>query len=137
MNEQRFGKEIKDYLTQGLELTPAQAARLARTREEALARQRVSLLARFGLAPTLLPAWAGRAFGPLGIIGGAHWLVRWMLPIAILVAALTGYQQYQALQQAEDDAPFAEIDSELLKSELPIDAYLDQGFKQWLKDEGR
>ena len=89
MNEQRFGNEIKGLLNQGLDMTPAQLARLARAREQALAHQRVSMLARLGIAPSAVPAWAGRAFGPLGVIGGAHWLVRWMLPLAIVVAALS------------------------------------------------
>lgn len=135
MNEQRFGNEIKGLLNQGLDMTPAQLARLARAREQALAHQRVSMLARLGIAPSAVPAWAGRAFGPLGVIGGAHWLIRWMLPLAIVVAAAVGYQQYQAAQQADEESPFTEIDAELLKSELPIDAYLDRGFKQWLKGE--
>lgn len=136
MNEERFGKEIKGYLNQGLDLPPAQAERLARAREQALARQRVSILGRLGITPALVPAWAGRAFGPLGVFGGSGF-ARFALPVLIAVAAAVGYQQYQSMQQPDDDAPFADIDTELLKSELPIDAYLDHGFKQWLKGEGQ
>ena len=32
-----------------------------------------------------------------------------------------------------DIAELAEIDSQLLTDDLPIDAYLDRGFQNWLK----
>ncbi len=48
----------------------------------------------------------------------------------VLLAALTfGYQQWTAYQQAEE---LASIDTQLLSSDLPIDAYLDRGFQTWL-----
>jgi hypothetical protein len=125
MNEQRFGREIKAYLNQSLDLAPTTLDRLKAAREAALAKQR---------APgfELVPAWAGRAFGSLGLGAGA---ARWLAPIVIAAAALFGYQQWQASQAPLEEDPMAEIDTELLKGDLPIDAYLDKGFKQWLKGE--
>ena len=49
----------------------------------------------------------------------------------MLVAALGfGYQQWHTVQQVHE---FEEIDLHLLASDLPIDAYLDRGFQNWLR----
>ena len=60
-------------------------------------------------------------------MGGRGWL--W-LGIALIMAAGFGYQQWQAYQQLTD---IEETDAAILSSELPIDAYLDRGFQNWLK----
>ncbi|MET0440381.1 MAG: DUF3619 family protein [Casimicrobiaceae bacterium] len=44
--------------------------------------------------------------------------------------AAFGWQQWQAVQQVRE---FEELDAQLLSSDLPIDAYLDRGFQNWLK----
>ena len=49
---------------------------------------------------------------------------------AILAAAAFGWQQWQAFQQVREAE---EIDTLILTSDLPIDAYLDRGFQVWLK----
>ena len=41
-----------------------------------------------------------------------------------------GVQQWQAYQQLRD---IEETDAAILSSDLPIDAYLDRGFQNWLK----
>ena len=41
-----------------------------------------------------------------------------------------GYQQWHAMQQVRE---FEELDLHLLASDLPIDAYLDGGFQNWLR----
>ncbi len=48
----------------------------------------------------------------------------------LVVAAVVGYQQWQAYQQLRD---IEETDAAILSSDLPIDAYLDRGFQNWLK----
>jgi len=56
-----------------------------------------------------------------------------LLPVALLVAGLAGiyaWQQNQTLAEIE------EIDALLLTDELPLDAYLDRGFQDWLKKRG-
>jgi hypothetical protein len=56
--------------------------------------------------------------------------VRWV-GVALLVAAVGfGYQQWHAVQQVRE---FEELDLHLLASDLPIDAYLDRGFQNWLR----
>ena len=57
--------------------------------------------------------------------------VRW-LGVALLVAvAGFGYQQWRSMQQVYE---FEDIDLHLLASDLPIDAYLDRGFQNWLRN---
>ena len=55
---------------------------------------------------------------------------RLWIGIALIVAAGFGYQQWQAYQQLND---IEETDAAILSSDLPIDAYLDRGFQNWLK----
>ena len=57
---------------------------------------------------------------------------RLWLGIAIIVAAGFGYQQWQVYQQVND---LVELDAQILSSDLPIDAYLDQGFRNWLAND--
>jgi hypothetical protein len=56
--------------------------------------------------------------------------VRVVLPIAILIAGMSGVYTWQQYQRA---AEVEEIDAQLLTDDLPIDAYLDRGFQNWLK----
>ena len=48
----------------------------------------------------------------------------------MLVAAAAGVYTWQQNQRI---AELEEIDSQLLTDDLPIDAYLDRGFQNWLK----
>ena len=47
--------------------------------------------------------------------------------LAIAAAAIYTWQQNQRVAEIVD------IDSALLTDDLPIDAYLDRGFQNWLK----
>ena len=123
-----FAKKITTYLDHGVaDLKAGTAYRLQLARTEALAR-----LADPKRAPATQAAVAragnggGTAAGGRGM-GGRGWL--W-LGIALIVAAGFGYQQWQAYQQLND---IEETDAAILSSELPIDAYLDRGFQNWLK----
>ena len=55
---------------------------------------------------------------------------RLWLGIALIAAASLGYQQWLAWQAVSE---LEETDAALLASDLPIDAYLDRGFQNWLK----
>jgi len=73
-------------------------------------------------------AWADNIVGRMG--GWGAFALRVLLPIALLVgsgAALYGWQQNRLAAEVE------EIDAQLLTDDLPIDAYLDRGFQNWLK----
>lgn len=120
MNEIQFGNKVRQILNQGLELDAATAQRLSAAREAALARQRPE--------PTPALAWADNVLGRFDGWGGLAFYV--ILPLAVLligVAAAYTWQQNQRLAELE------EIDAQLLTDDLPIDAYLDRGFQNWLK----
>ena len=118
--ELQFGHRIRQAIGQGVTVRPEIAARLASARGQALEH----------LAPETAPAaaWAGGVVGGIGGWGG--FALRVLLPLALLFgsgAALYAWQQNQRAAEVE------EIDSLLLTDELPIDAYLDRGFQNWLK----
>lgn len=120
MNADRLGARMRGLLNQSLSQIDAdKLRRLQAAREQALQRHRVS---GFELAP----AWAGRMFGPLGPLGATS---RWVVPVAFVMLAFIGLQYWQNSQP--DD--LSDLDAAVLKSELPIDAYLDQGFQSWLR----
>ena len=111
--------QLRQLLNQGIKVRPEVAERLRKARELALERQRAE--------PAPVVAWADNVVGDVGWGGLA---LRVLLPLALLVASgatLYNWQQNRVAQEVE------EIDSMLLTDELPIDAYLDRGFQNWLK----
>ena len=119
MNEDRFGEHVRQLLNQGTDIDAATAERLRAARELALSRQR----------PEPAPAlrWADNVLGSFGGWGGIS--LRLLLPAVLLVAAVATLYTWQQNQSAVEAA---EIDAELLSDELPIEAYLDRGFQDWL-----
>jgi hypothetical protein len=120
MNEMQFGNRIRQILNQGITVRPDIAKRLQQARERALARQRPQP------APAL--AWADNAIGRVGGWGGLA--LRVLLPLAMLLASAAAIYTWQQNQRADE---LEEIDTQLLTDDLPIDAYLDRGFQNWLK----
>ena len=123
MNELQFGSRIRHILNQGTQLAPSIAERLAKARQLALSRQRaerVSVLRWadnvLGGDPTEGPVWETWA--------------RVLVPAAALIIAVAGIYNWQEKQRL---AEIVEIDAQLLTDDLPIDAYLDRGFQNWLK----
>jgi hypothetical protein len=123
MNEMQFGNKVRQILNRGLAGVDATAAeRLRAARERALARQRAEL------SPAM--AWADNAVGRVGGWGGLAWRI--VLPIAMLALAVGTLQYWQ---QDKRIAEIEELDAQLLTDDLPIDAYLDRGFQDWLKQQ--
>jgi hypothetical protein len=127
VNESQFARTITAALNAALGVSPETAARLKVARERALERHRVA----GGEV-----AWAGRSGALLG--GPSHLLTRIVLPVAFLVAAAIGLQHWQdaqraARQFAQQAAEVEEIDAGLLTGDLPIKAYIDEDFQEWLK----
>jgi hypothetical protein len=120
MNEPQFGNKVRQILNQGLRLNDATVSRLKAAREQALARQRPEP------APAL--AWADNVIGSFG--GWAGISVRVIAPIAVLVVGLASIYSWERNQRVRE---VEEIDALLLTDDLPIDAYLDRGFQNWLK----
>jgi hypothetical protein len=120
MNEMHFGNRIRQVLNQGLRLNARQAERLHAARERALTARRPE--------PVGALAWADNVLGSFG--GWSGLSLRLVAPLAALtvsVAALYTWQQNRVISD------LAEIDSMLLTDDLPIDAYLDRGFQNYLK----
>jgi hypothetical protein len=124
--EQDFAKKITGYLDNGTaSLKAGTAYRLQLARQEALAR-----LADPHRAAELRTA---HAFAGGGTAGGGRSLWtsgKLWLGILLIAAVGLGYQQWQAYQQLAD---VEETDAAILSSDLPIDAYLDRGFQNWLR----
>jgi hypothetical protein len=119
MNEMQFGDRVRHILNQGLELKPHARERLRAAREQALARQRPEP------APAL--AWADNVIGGFGGWGGFS--LRILAPMVALLVAVAAIYNWQ---QARVVADIEEIDAMLLTDDLPIDAYLDRNFHNWL-----
>ena len=123
MNEKELAKKIVQRLDQGLgrirqgTLYKLQSARLA-----ALDRYRTAPQPVLGLA------WAGDV--AFRISHSRYVNARNMLALGLLLLSLIGVTYWQLAIQSSDTA---EIDANLLTSELPINAYLDSGFEAWLK----
>jgi hypothetical protein len=67
----------------------------------------------------------------VGDFGGWTGLsLRLLVPIAML---LIGFGAIYTWQQNQRAAEVEEIDAQLLTGDLPIDAYLDRGFQNYLK----
>lgn len=120
MNEQKFGYEIKQQLDRTLNFEPSTLGRLKAAREQALARQRLS-------RPAFALAWVDAVVGRLPGVPASAGIV---LAGTTLVLALFGVQYWQKMPTVEE---IADIDTALLTSDLPINAYLDSNFDTWLK----
>jgi hypothetical protein len=124
--EDELALRIAKLLDEGAEgLGAEKRERLAAARQLALARHRGRT------APALVPAWAGpfSRFTEQSVLG-----VRYLVPLAALILGLIGVVYVNTSNVASD---IADIDAGLLTDELPISAYLDQGFDSWLKRSSR
>ena len=130
-HDREFAKKLTSYLdagTAGLKAGTAYKLQLARA--EALARLRDPKRAP---AVRMTPALAGAGAGT-GTTGSGPStrpiFYKVGLAVLLIAAAALGYQQWQAYQVIAD---LEETDAAILSSDLPIDAYLDRGFQNWLK----
>jgi hypothetical protein len=129
-----FAKKLTGYLDQGTaEIKAGTAYRLQLARAKAVAGLTDPRRAR---APESRLAHAFVGGGAAGPAGGRSLSsnARLWLGIAFIVAAGFGYQQWRAYQQVSE---IEDLDVQILSSDLPIDAYLDQGFRNWLARDER
>jgi hypothetical protein len=120
MDEQQFGKRVRQILGKRAIVEARAAERLRAARERALARQRREPLSAL--------EWAHETVAGLGGWRGVS--ARIVVPLAALVLGLSVLHVWQQKQRL---GQLAEIDAMLLAGELPLDAYLDRGFQNWLK----
>jgi Protein of unknown function (DUF3619) len=128
--DKEFANKLTAYLDRSAaNLKAGTAYKLQLARQAALARL---ALPQRATAMRLTPALAGAGAGTntAGGSPGFRTGFKLWLGILLIVAAGFGYQQWQAYQQLTD---LEETDAAILASDLPIDAYLDRGFQNWLK----
>ena len=125
-----FARKIAAHLDRGTaDLKSGTAYRLQQARGTALAR--LSGADAHVAAPALAGARTLAGLPGHGTHSRSLWSSgRLWLGIALIAAASVGYQQWLAWQQLAD---LEETDAALLSSDLPIDAYLDRGFQNWIK----
>jgi hypothetical protein len=136
-NEDLFAKKIAGYLDRDsallrsgtayrLQLARAKALdRLADAVAEGAPASSVTLSGAHGLAG------GGVAGGHGGLRGHPLWSSRGLwIGIALIIVGSVVFQQWRESQAATE---IEETDAAILSSELPIDAYLDRGFHNWLK----
>ena len=119
MTEDDLARRIVAQLDRSLtELPTTTVRKLETARATALARYRTG-----GTSTDQL--WLGRLLGSRGLRKGLA--MRLVLPVAIVIASLTGLIYWQSASQYEE-----ELDTGLLAGELPLHAYIDPGFDTWL-----
>ena len=124
--EDELATRIARLLDEGTDrLSAEQRDRLAQARRLALSKQQART------APVPVPVLAGpfSRFTEQSVFG-----VRYVVPFAALLLGLIGVVYVHTGGVASD---IADIDVGLLTDELPISAYLDQGFDSWLKRSSR
>jgi len=125
--ETEIAKKLAGYLDVG-------AAGLKAGTAYRLQQARAAALARLSDPQPLQNLQMSHALAGGGMLGGrrAPWGgVRLWVGVAVFAAvAAFGWQQWKAVQQVRE---FEELDAQILASDLPIDAYLDRGFQNWLK----
>jgi len=127
-DQDQFAKKITEYLDAGTaDLRAGTVYKLQQARAKALAK----LEPARGTQTELVHALAGRAGNSIGGIRRGVWLG---FGVLLLAAGIFGYQQWHAYQYTRD---LAELDLQILTSDLPIDAYVDRGFQTWLTSDQR
>ncbi len=124
MNEKDFSSRIAAQLDRGTsELKAGTAYRLQLAREAAMARY----------ADPRRAAELGLAGAGGGTLGGARHLlsdIRLWIGILVIAGSVVYYQQWKLTQQVRE---ITDTDAAILTSDLPIEAYVDTGFQNWLK----
>jgi hypothetical protein len=125
MNERETGTKWKRDLDASLEdIPPRVLDRLKAARQAAVARSRQHEAAHgftWSAAGVRLLGDPARRVGP-----------RYWVPLAALMAGLAVIYYWHGISAPQDPEEI-----ELLAGELPINAYLDRGFDQWLNDSSR
>lgn len=135
-NDQELAKKITTLLDQGnRDLKQGTAYRLQLARQAALEK-----MANRGHSPLSMPSGVLAGAGGTGNFGSVGPKRRLFADYRVWIAilALAGgayfYDYWQVMQQASE---IAELDAQLLGSDLPFDAFLDKGFENWLKRAGQ
>ena len=123
MNEERCAYRIRQTLNHGLkDIPPAAARRLEAARHLAIARQKQAA-PQEALAVAGAPSfWSGHH---------APYLKQFLAALALLLGMWISFY-WHSVQYIKE---LEQVDSALLTDELPPDAFLDNDFFEWLKDD--
>jgi len=125
-----FAYRVRHLLNEKLDDLPASTTdRLAAARKAALARKKADAPARVRVTRTA-PALAGGASGFFANQFAWFNRVSVALPLLLVLGGMVGVYQYE---QQQSIAELAEMDAAVLADELPLSAYLDQGFGAYLE----
>jgi len=123
MNEERYAYRIRQSLNLGLkDIPPAASRRLEAARHLALARQKQAV-------PQMLMAGAGVS----SFRTSAY--IPYLKQILAVVALLLGMWISFYWHSVQYVTALEDVDSALLSDDLPPDAFLDNDFFEWLKDD--
>ena len=130
MNEERYGYRVRQAQNHGLkDISPASSRRLEAARHLALSRQKQA-------APELVLASQGAStaigFGSNRPGGQPHPYLRQALAVAALLLGMWIAFYWHSVQYVTE---LEEVDSALLSDDLPPEAFLDNDFFEWLKDD--
>ena len=131
-HDDELARKITGFLDHGTDSMRAGTAyRLQLARQAALERMQAPEPVTEGqLAGAFAGQGSARGGGGRGFwASGKLWL-----GIALIVATGVGYHSYQSWQIQQQTNDLVETDAEILTSDLPIDAYLDRGFQNRLKN---
>lgn len=130
MNEERYGYRVRQALNQGLkDISPASSRRLEAARHLALSRQKQAapefVLSAQGASNAADCARLPHAPQP-------HPYLRQALAVAALLLGMWIAFYWHSIQYVTE---LEEVDSALLSDDLPPEAFMDNDFFEWLKDD--
>lgn len=124
MTEQRYAGRVRQALNHGLQdIQPATSRRLEAARHLALSRQKQT-------APGLVLAGAGHR-GHHFSFGNDHPYLKHALSVLALLVGMWIAFYWHSTQYVTE---LEEVDSALLSDDLPPEAFLDNDFTEWLKN---
>lgn len=123
MNEERYAYRVRQALNHGLkDIPPAATRRLEAARHLALSRQKQPL-----------GQLAAAGVGHLGArFGGSIPYLKQILAILALVLGMWISFYWHSVQYVTE---LEDVDSALLSDDIPPEAFMDNDFFEWLKDD--
>jgi len=123
MNEERYAYRVRQALNHGLkDIPPAASRRLEAARHLALSKQKQA-------EPQLVLSGSGNR----GFKSGSH--TPYFKQILSVIALLLGMWLSFYWHSVQYVTELEEVDSALLADDLPPEAFMDNDFFEWLKDD--
>lgn len=124
-----FAYKVRHALNENLDHLPASTTdRLAAARKLAVSRKKPHAtplrVAQRALASNVSSLLSFEWLGRMGVA----------VPLMVMIAGLAGIYQYQEERRI---AELAELDAAVLSDELPLTAYLDQGFNAYVAERSQ